>query len=314
MAAKRPLSSDTPTDLATKRRRITHSLHYHQRLPAHIEPAPQDAAIIQAQFLRSISAALVSVGFESARPEALEMFRSHAEEYMLQFATYIRHAMNHERRTSPVATDFSAALALMPNTRTASLLKPQLKLGMPKGISYPSIPPPPPALQDPPDLSGLLADLTNVKRPPFVPSHFPGLPPAHAWKATPVYPSRETDARKMREKATAEGLLAEQALRKLASAAKAGALRAEEDKRKRGIETGHGKKRGRMEESGEVFGDVLKELGGDGEDEGIGMEMEIDAGREVAGQTMDLGMPEGVVVNYGMGGWRHGRGGRGVRA
>ncbi len=118
----------------------------------------------------------------------------------------------------------------------------------------------------------------------------------------------------MREKATAEGLLAEQALRKLASAAKAGALRAEEDKRKRGIETGHGKKRGRMEESGEVFGDVLKELGGDGEDEGIGMEMEIDAGREVAGQTMDLGMPEGVVVNYGMGGWRHGRGGRGVRA
>jgi len=49
----------------------------------------------------------------------------------------------------------------------------------------------------------------------YIPSHFPSLPSKHTWQATPVVVKRETDARRIREQATQEGILAEQALRKL---------------------------------------------------------------------------------------------------
>lgn len=52
----------------------------------------------------------------------------------------------------------------------------------------------------------------------YVPAHFPPLPSQHSWKQTPVYTERENDPRKIRERATQEGILAEQALRKLTSA------------------------------------------------------------------------------------------------
>lgn len=115
----------------------------------------------------------------------------------------------------------------------------------------------------------------------------------------------------MRERATEEGLLAEQALRKLAAAAKKGAVKAE--KRKENTLRGEGRKmQGARGEgvggvSGEgMFAQMLKEAGAGagGEDEA----MDLVAGHEEEkhGDGVDVGMPEGVVVNWDMHGWRRG--------
>ena len=300
---KRSYSASTNDHYAHKRRRVHHKLRHVQRIPSHTEPAPQDPVFAQAQLLRSISAALAIAGFDSVQPTALEMFRSHAEEYMLELLSYARTSMQSSRRVKPTVQDFSAALALMPNTRTASLLKPQLDLPIPESVAYPSIPEPDPPPAPAPDFSALLQPLTTSRPPAYIPRHFPQLPPRHAWKQTPVYPDREKDARKMREKATEEGMMAEQALRKLAAAAKAG--KAKEERRRSSTLSGIGKVRGAATKSQAIpddpFADVLKEVGGvDGS-----MDLGSDGTNERREDGVDLGMPEGVVVNAEMGLWRY---------
>lgn len=42
--------------------------------------APQDPVFAQGQLMRSITAALTMVGFDSVKPSALEMFRAATEE------------------------------------------------------------------------------------------------------------------------------------------------------------------------------------------------------------------------------------------
>lgn len=244
---------------------------------------------------------------------------------MLKFLHYARTSMSTSRRTQPTALDFASALALMPNTSSASLLKPQLSLSLPEEISYPSIPEPDPEAPSPPDFSSLLQPLVTDNPPTYIPKHFPSLPPQHAWKRTPVFPERENDARRMRERATEEGILAEQALRKLAAAAKKGAVKAEI--RREGTLSGPGRKREagranrkrkeRDEDGGEVmFGAMMKESGGEGlggsgaqsEAEADAMELSLHEAAEMREEGVDVGMPEGVVVNWDMSGWR--RGGR----
>lgn len=145
---------------------------------------------------------------------------------MLQFLHYVQTSMSANRRANPTAQDFASALALMPNASSASLLKAQVKMRLPHGVSNPSIgepdPPPAPAA----DFSNLLQPLMTTGVPAYIPKHFPQLPPQHAWKQTPVFPQRENDAHKMRERATEEGIQAELALRKLAAAAKSGVVKA----------------------------------------------------------------------------------------
>lgn len=230
---------------------------------------------------------------------------------MLQFTSYIQTSMATARRTRPTATDFTSALALMPNTRTASQLAPQFKMSksIPDRVAAPSIPMPDPEPSPAPDFSALLPTLVS-EPPTYIPTHFPKLPPSHAWKQTAVFPQREKDARRMRERATEEGLLAEQSLRKLAAAAKAGAIKAE--RRKENTLSGEGKKmaggRGPAVHgvSGEdMFAQMLQDAGGEAGDEEA---MEIVAGHEEEkhGDGVDVGMPEGVVVNWDMHGWRRG--------
>jgi hypothetical protein len=93
-------------------------------------------------------------------------------------------------------------------------------------VLQPAFAPPEPAEPPPPDLEGLLghelsgrADKESRK---WIPAHFPPFPPKHSWLATPVFTQRENDPRKIREKATEEGILAEQSLRKLMAAQKSG--------------------------------------------------------------------------------------------
>ncbi|KAK0252031.1 hypothetical protein LTR91_001789 [Friedmanniomyces endolithicus] len=318
MSEKRPRPSSDRERQPRKRRRTTHTLRRVQQRPHYVEPASQDPVFAQAQLLRSIGAALHAVGFDSVKPTALEMFRSHTEEYMLRFATYIRTSMQAERRTRPVAQDFAMALSLTPDTATASLLQPHLQLPIPECISYPSIPEPAPPEAPIPDFTALLQPLTMTPLPRYVPPHFPALPSKHAWVHTPVYAEREKDARKMREKATQEGLLAEQALRKLATAAKAGVLKAE--KRRSSVLSGPGKVVNgtaaprRVEDRSDTFADVMKEVGGEEEEE---EEEDGVLGQGAAKDDLEDGIDEraqeGVVVNYDMGYWRHSVGGRAAR-
>jgi len=87
-------------------------------------------------------------------------------------------------------------------------------------VTQPPIPPAP--AEDPPpprldDVLGPLAGLSIQKK--YVPAHLPHIPSRHTWQETPVFPKREKDARKIRELATEEGVLAEQAMRKLMASA-----------------------------------------------------------------------------------------------
>lgn len=67
-------------------------------------------------------------------------------------------------------------------------------------------------------LGPLLNADPNEKLRAFVPKHFPELPSKHTYKATPEYAQHEQDPRKVREKATEEGRLGEEALRRLVGA------------------------------------------------------------------------------------------------
>ncbi|EME82958.1 uncharacterized protein MYCFIDRAFT_211209 [Pseudocercospora fijiensis CIRAD86] len=306
---KRP--HDALDDAPQKRRRVRRgALRHVQQRPTDIELAPQDPVFVQGQILKSISAALVMAGYDSVKPSALEMFRAQVEEYMLQFLKQARTSMHANRRTRPTALDFASALAQTPITHTASLLEPQLDLELPEDISYPSIPEPDHAPPQAPDFSTLLQPLIEQKPPTWIPNHFPALPPQHAWKQTPVFPAREKDARQMRKKATEEGMLAEQALRKLAAAAKTSAMHAE--KRRSSVLSGEGRARepARSHKQGtkvheDTFGDVLREVGG------VEDAMELDGATNVR-DGMDQGMPEGVMVNHDLVHWRRQQ--RGLRA
>lgn len=323
---KRPHSA-IDGQLPHKRRRV-HRLRHIQRRPSHTEPAPQGGVApahtpdtTRDQLLKSLGSALALAGFDSARPEALEMLREHTEEYMRRFARYIRTSMHGMRRVRPTAQDFSMALAQMPNTSTASLLTPHLRLPIADSISCPAIPPPEPESPSAPDLSRLLQPLVSQRPPSYIPRHFPALPPQHTWQATPVYTEREKDSRRMRELMTQEGVMAEQALRRLATAAKAATadtLKAERSRKRRGEAlSGVGKVRRDGGGAGvgrrgagdrlDAFADVLKDVSGDGLVAEGEEDLAVEGKEGRRGDDVDIGMPEGVVVNYDMGHWRHGR-------
>ncbi|CAK3757620.1 Hypothetical predicted protein [Lecanosticta acicola] len=304
---KRSHSSSEASSQPQKRRRVHHQLHHVQTKPAHIELAPQDPFFAQGQLLKSITAGLTLAGFDGVKESALEMFRAQVEEYMLKFLAHARTSMQDGRRTAPTPLDFASALAQMPTSHTASCLKPHLDLQLPEDIACPPIsePDPPPPLA--PDFSNLLEPLIDRAIPSYIPKHFPARPPNHAWRHTDVFPQREKDPKKMREQATQEGMLAEQALRKLAAAAKTSAMNAE--KRRNSVLSGEGKARdpARPHKRGaraheDTFADVLKEIGGLDE----ATDMDVDGKSHANGGGMDLGMPEGIAVNHDMNHWRKG--------
>jgi transcription initiation factor TFIID subunit 8 len=145
---------------------------------------------------------------------------------MLHFLKSVTSSMHGSRREAPTPEDFAAALAR--SNLTSSSLTPFLAIPSNPSICQPEIPPLPGL-----DKAGGRLDLTLdsilqypteevQKRQKHVPKHFPGLPSKHTWKATEVFQTREQDARKLRERATQEGVMAEQALRRLMEASKVG--------------------------------------------------------------------------------------------
>lgn len=85
-----------------------------------------------------------------------------------------------------------------------------------KASSFPLPPPSPPPPPDP-DLSELLGPELDGSQDPrcHIHENLPPFPSRHTYQNTPVMPDRPDDPRMIREMATAEARLAEQALRKL---------------------------------------------------------------------------------------------------
>lgn len=133
-----------------------------------------------------------------------------------------RRSMLSARRTAPIPTDFESAMRSLDLPWPDDQLKPF--------TTKPSINPvllltPPPEdvfhreHQLPTALLGPGLDgRAGTKDDYYIPSHLPRFPSQHTYKDTPVYPDREVDPRRIRELATEEGKLGEEALRKLAGA------------------------------------------------------------------------------------------------
>ncbi|EEH03256.1 bromodomain associated protein [Histoplasma capsulatum G186AR] len=224
-----PLDAESTDHLATKRQR--RGYRHHHRLQTRMRPdllpdsAFTDPSTVDTLLKLSIGILLRDCGFTHADPVALDSFRSAVEEYILHILSYTRQSMSSCRRMQPIPPDFEHALRNT-NIHLDALheyLIPSLRQ---QHQQIPSLPSPPPssptaAVDLPflgPELSGTAHRQLNV----HIPKHFPNFPGRHTYRATPVFTARETDPRKIREKATEEGRLGEEALRKLARAGREG--------------------------------------------------------------------------------------------
>lgn len=174
---------------------------------------------------------------------------------MRNFLGQVRKSMSSARRTETVASDWVYGLTSS-GLSDSSLIRSHLDTGeIPPSVLQPTFAPPEPAEQPPPDLEGLLGPTLSGKADKeskkYIPSHFPPFPSKHTWKATPVFTQRENDPRKIREKATEEGILAEQSLRKLMAAQKAGV---------QGNKVGKRKRSKRMRASDEMWHAAMKDV------------------------------------------------------
>jgi hypothetical protein len=143
---------------------------------------------------------------------------------MVKFLAMVRRSMLAARRTVPIPTDFDTALEALDIGRPDDQL-------LPYTIQPPTnprlLPTPPPddefhnVVKLPPEFLGPGLDgQGELKRFSFSTKGLPALPSAHTFRGTAVLPALEKDIRKVRELATQEGKLGEQALRKLAGAVK----------------------------------------------------------------------------------------------
>lgn len=87
-----------------------------------------------------------------------------------------------------------------------------------------------------PSFKPVLDAKTNTQSSAYIPRHFPTLPGEHTFRTTWDEVDREKDPRKIRERATEEGRLGEEALRRLVGT---GAQRAEKDGVPTGQNTAH---------------------------------------------------------------------------
>ncbi|KAI9758946.1 MAG: cross-pathway control WD-repeat protein cpc2 [Chaenotheca gracillima] len=217
---KRPSPSDDQEQRPSKRqkRRLIH--HHLRHEPSAFSGAPLDDGNAQFLFTRSIEHILGTVGFEGADPTAIESFRANAEEYLIHLTSSVTRSMLSSRRTQPLPQDFNHALKN--EALTCSSLLPYLQMKPQPSANSPLLEALP--FQDasniPPDaLPGVNLKITKHEEArSFVPRHLPPFPGEHTYKATPGFTDRERDPRRIRERATEEGRLGEEALRRLVAA------------------------------------------------------------------------------------------------
>ncbi|KAJ6114407.1 hypothetical protein N7486_000185 [Penicillium sp. IBT 16267x] len=210
---------------AADSKRPKHHYHRHHRLqepitlPLSSEPAVQDEAHFDHLMNRSIGHILKDAGFELADAAALSSLRSATDTYLTRISTYVRQSMLACRRTQPIPPDFEHALSrvkLSPDD-----LRPYLtssKTVAPIPTLLPSPPPEDELNRNLPFLNALRGEETVTNRS-YIPKHFPDFPSKHTYSASAVFTERDSDPRKIRERAAEDGRHGEEALRKLASAA-----------------------------------------------------------------------------------------------
>lgn len=174
---------------------------------------------------------------------------------MTKFLQQVRTSMSSARRTDTVPHDWVYALTST-GLRGSGPLEQHLDTGdIPPSLLQPHFDPPEPPEAPPPDTETLLGRELSGKADKdtraYIPSHFPAFPSKHTYKATPVFTKRENDPRKIREKATEEGIQAEQSLRKLMTAQKAGIQKRN---------TGNQRRSRRMKENDALWQDAMTQL------------------------------------------------------
>ncbi|KAF2400365.1 hypothetical protein EJ06DRAFT_530347 [Trichodelitschia bisporula] len=237
-ANKRPSESDHHDgQRPAKRLRMVRRI-FKSPVPPPPDPAASeipDEEFVNATLVRSLGHMLQQAGFDSAHHLAMEAMRAKVEEFMRDFASDISGSMKAHRRTSPTPHDFIQALAL--SGLTASDLMPHIKSPPPKSPSPFEVAPPTADEIPAPDLeilfAGALSGVPETEKRSYIPAHLPPLPSKHTWQSTPVYQERLVDPRRIREQATQEGVLAEQALRKLMAARRVGLAKATHHKPER---------------------------------------------------------------------------------
>lgn len=168
---------------------------------------------------------------------------------MLHLLSYVRQSMTSCRRIQPIPQDFEHGLrstytpvaALQPHLKPlqrpvrappASSISPSPS--SPSQSSFlaqkqRSLPTPPPDTEEEPIIQprdfSFLGDELNATEDrlqnTYIPKHFPNFPSKHTYQETPVFATkRELNPEKLREQATEEGKLGEEALRKLTRAGK----------------------------------------------------------------------------------------------
>ncbi|CUS06734.1 unnamed protein product [Tuber aestivum] len=164
---------------------------------------------------RSTAMILKSVGYNGATAVAQERLRQLAEDHYLRMLHVITLLATSQRRTKPTVVDFEDMLQHM--GITVSSLESEM-LRMPSKTHAFVLPPITPPSPPTPDLTALLgpelAD-TELQKRSALEDFFPPLPSKHTYKATPLFTERPTEPRVIRERATEEARLAENALRKL---------------------------------------------------------------------------------------------------
>ncbi|KAL8707739.1 MAG: hypothetical protein Q9220_007259 [cf. Caloplaca sp. 1 TL-2023] len=162
-----------------------------------INIALEDNEAAEILLARSISLALEAVGFEASDPLALKSFRLAAE----TFQDFLQALHTHQL----------SLRALLPHLNppvSRKRRRVELEYADEKdGEDYTQM-----------TLNINLEGTPDDQSRPYIPQRLPILPGRHTYKATADYPVREEDARKVRERATEEGRLGEEALRRLVSA------------------------------------------------------------------------------------------------
>ena len=136
---------------------------------------------------------------------------------MAHFLSHVRQTMLACRRSRTTPEDFLQALHL--NNLSLRALLPHLDPPVPASQSQRRL--------DIDDVEGsestIFASSSRIlfraqaeeQRAPYIPSHMPALPSKHSYRETIELPTRERDSRKIRERATEEGRIGEEALRRL---------------------------------------------------------------------------------------------------
>ena len=137
----------------------------------------------------------------------------------LRMLSLVSRSMLSCRRTIPIPQDFAAVLAR--ESLSLDELAPYLKPSIAPSSSQPRLELSPPTKEQDVPLAQLLGpELSGESerdRRRFVPAHFPPFPSKHTYRFTFTSTERRTDPRQVRELATPDSRLGEDALRRLVS-------------------------------------------------------------------------------------------------